>query len=74
MKVAVSYDAEGTILTMFDPSKLRSEKFTLQYVPAQGERHNVIDLPKELESEAFHELPKLLRVNAKGASPRFEHR
>jgi hypothetical protein len=74
MKLAVSYDAEGTILTMFDPEKLRGEKATLQYIPAEGERHHVIDLPKEMEGEPFMELHKRLRVNAKSASPKFERK
>lgn len=74
MKLAVSYDAQGKILTMFDPEKLRSEKVTLRYVPAQGERHQIIELPKEFEKEPFLDLPKLLRVNTAGATPRFERR
>jgi hypothetical protein len=74
MKLAVSYDAEGKIITMFDSEKLRSEKVTLQYVPASGERHEVIELPKEFEKENFLELPRLLRVNATGGSVKFERR
>ena len=74
MKLAVSYDAEGKIVTMFDQEKLRSKKVTLRYVPAPGERHEVIELPKEYEKEKFLDLPKLLRVNATGATPKFERR
>jgi hypothetical protein len=74
MKLAVSYDAEGAVQTMFDPEKLRGEKFTLQYVPAVGEKHTVLDVPKDLEKESFENLPKLVRVNAKGGSPRLERR
>jgi hypothetical protein len=72
MKLAVSYDAEGRIRTMFDPEKLRTENVTLRYVPAPGERHEVIELPKEFEKEPFLDLPKVLRVNAKGTTPKFE--
>lgn len=72
MKLAVSYDSEGTILTMFDPEKLRGEKFTLQYVPAKGEKHEVLEVPKDLEGRAFTDLHKLVRVNAKGGTPRME--
>ncbi len=74
MKLAVSYDAAGKILTMFDPEKLRSEKVTLRYVPAPGEKHQVIELPKEFEKEVFFDLPKLLRVNLTGATPKLERR
>jgi hypothetical protein len=74
MKLAVSYDAEGKIITMFDQEKLRGEKVTLRYVPARGEHHEVIELPKEFEKENFLDLPKLLRVNATGATRKFERR
>jgi hypothetical protein len=74
MKLAVSYDAEGTILTMFDPEKLRGENVTLQYVPAKGEKHIILDLPKEMEGQPFMELHKLVRVNAKAATPTLERR
>lgn len=75
MRLAVSYDNEGNILTMFDPDKLRGEKGFLTYVPAKGERHHILDVPKELEGKPFTDLPKLLRVNANGsAHPRLERR
>jgi len=72
MKLAVSYDAEGTILSMFDPEKLRGEKFTLQYVPAKGEKHDILEVPKDLVGKPFTDLHKLVRVNAKGGAPRLE--
>jgi hypothetical protein len=74
MKLAVSYDAEGNITTMFEPEKLRGEKGFLSYVPASGERHQVLEVPRELEGKAFAELPKALRVNASGAHPKLECR
>jgi hypothetical protein len=74
MKLAVSYDADGNILTMFDPEKLHSKQVTLRYVPANGERHQVIELPKELEKEPLFDLPKLLRVNATSGAPKFERK
>lgn len=72
MKLAVSYDKDGKILTMFDPAKLRGEKFTFQYVPAKGEKHEILDLPRELESKPFSELHNLIRVNAGGGAARLE--
>src|SRR5690242_12841333 len=45
MKLAVSYAADGRILTLFDPEKLRGEKGSLTYVPAKGEKHHHIDCP-----------------------------
>jgi hypothetical protein len=72
MKLAVSYDTDGTILTMFDPDKLRGENLTLQYVPAKGEKHEILDVPKDLEGKAFTELPKVARVNTKGGAARLE--
>jgi hypothetical protein len=74
MKLAVSYDTEGKILTLFDPEKLRGEKGSFTYVPAKGEKHHLMDVPKELESTPITELPKSLRVNAGGAHPKLEHR
>lgn len=74
MKLAVSYDAEGKILTLFDPEKMRGDKGSFTYVPAKGERHHLLDVPKELEGKPITELPQALRVNASGAHPRFERR
>jgi hypothetical protein len=72
MKLAVSYDSDGKILTMFDPAKLRGENFTLQYVPAKGEKHEMLDLPKDLEGKPITELHNLIRVNAKGGTAKLE--
>jgi hypothetical protein len=72
MKLAVSYDGNGTILTMFDPEQLRGQKFTVQYVPAAGEKHEIFDVPKDLEAVPFTELHKVARVNAKGGTPKLE--
>jgi hypothetical protein len=72
MKLAVSFDAEGNIITLFDPEKLKSEKGSLSYVPAPGERHYHIELPKEFEGKPFMELPHLLRVNMHGVHPILE--
>jgi len=72
MKVAVSYDNNGEILTLFNPDKMTSKKGTLTYVPAKGERHEIIDLPKEFERKAFTELPNLLRVAVKSGKANFE--
>ncbi len=66
MRVAVSYDKDGEILTLFDPDKMTSKKGTLTYVPAKGERHEIIELPKEFERKPFTELPNLIRVIVKG--------
>jgi hypothetical protein len=74
MKLELTYDADGEILTLFDPEKLRSENVSLRYVPAPGERHEVIELPKEFEAELFSDLPKVLRVNAEGSTPKFERK
>lgn len=72
MKLAVSYDKDGTILTLFEPEKLRGKKGFLTYVPAKDERHQVIDLPKEFEGKPFTELPNLLRVTGKGPKVKLE--
>jgi hypothetical protein len=72
VKLAVSYDAHGKIVTLFDPESMHSDKGTLKYVPAKGEKHHVLEVPKEFESRPFRELPSLLRVNVKGAHPRLE--
>jgi hypothetical protein len=72
MKLAVSHDAQGNITTMFDPEKLRGDKVTMQYVPAKGEQHHILDVPKEFEGRTFEDLPKLLRVGTGGGQPRLE--
>jgi hypothetical protein len=72
MKLAVSYDKDGTILTLFNPEKMRGKKGFLTYVPAKDERHEIIDVPKEFERKPITELPELLRVNAKGSKVKFE--
>jgi len=70
MKLAVSYDDAGNITTLFDPEKLRSDKGTLRYVPAPGENHEVLDLPKQHADTPFDELPNVLRVEANGSEAR----
>jgi hypothetical protein len=53
MKLAVSYDDLGNIVTLFDPEKLRSDEGSLRYVPAPGEKHHVLEVPKEFEGRPF---------------------
>jgi hypothetical protein len=74
MKIAVSYDAEGNILTLFDPQALRTDKGYFTYVPAKGEQHAILELPHDLEAAPLFELPHLLRVNPWGQLPRLERR
>jgi hypothetical protein len=71
MRVAVTYDKDGTILTLFDPDKMTSKDVSLTYVPAKGERHEILDVPKELEGKPLTELPNLLRV-AEGEKAKLE--
>lgn len=72
MKLAVSHDENGNIVTLFDPEKLRGDKGFLRYVPARGERHHVLQIPNGFENRPFEELAGLLRVNASSAHPRLE--
>ena len=72
MKLAVSYDSQGNIVTLFDPEKLHSKDASLTYVPAPGENHHVLEVPEELADRPFEDLPHVLRVNTSGAHPRFE--
>jgi hypothetical protein len=74
MQVAVSYDKNGEITLMFDPSKFKSEKLTIGYQPAKGENHHVLEVPKHLESKSLHEIATALRVNTKEAAPKLEAR
>jgi hypothetical protein len=69
MKLAVSHDDHGNIITMFDPEKLKGEHGSLTYVPAKGEKHHVLDVPKEFEGKKLEELPKLLHVKTSGSHP-----
>jgi len=74
MKLAVSYDKHGEIFTLFDPAKLHTGEGFHTYVPAKGEQHHVLEVPKDLENKSLEELPRLLRVNASGAHPQFENK
>ncbi|HTX36116.1 MAG TPA: hypothetical protein VME43_13895 [Bryobacteraceae bacterium] len=67
MKLAVSYDDHGEIQTLFDPDSLRGDKLTLTYVPAPGEKHQVMEVPAHLAHKPLMELPALLRVTGSGA-------
>lgn len=73
MKLAVSYDVNGRILTLFDPEATRAgAKGILRYVPAPAERHHVLDVPKDLEHKSMLELAQLLHVNTTSAHPKLE--
>jgi YD repeat-containing protein len=72
MELAVSYDDQGRIVTIFDPEKLRSNRWSLKYSPAEGEMHHILEVPSEFEGRPFRDLPELLRVNVGGAHPRLE--
>jgi hypothetical protein len=74
MKLAVSHDERGEIVTLFDPNQLHGAAGSLTYVPAKGENHHVLEVPKEFEGRPFQELPALLRVNTSGGKPRFERK
>ncbi len=74
MKLGISHDEDGNITTLYNVEELHGAKGTLKYVPAKGERHHFIELPKEFEAEVFEKLPKLLRVNAGGAHPHLERK
>jgi len=74
MKLAVSWDEQGTITTLFNPEQMNSGGITISYVPAPGENHRVLEVPGDLEDRPFEDLPALLRVNATGEHPRFEQR
>lgn len=66
MQVAVSYDATGKIFTLFEPSTLKTDKGFFTYVPAKGEKHEILDLPSGLEGKSVFELASLLHVSTSG--------
>ncbi len=68
-QLAVSYDSNGQITVMFDPSTFKNDKGTLSYRPAQGENHQVLDVPPGLEGKPIQELAATLQVNTAGAAP-----
>ena len=72
MKIAVSYDANGRILGLFDPDALSGERGSLNYVPKPGERHSVIEIGPECEGKSVLEIHKTMRVNASGTIPKLE--
>ena len=72
MKVAVSYNKAGEITLMFDPSKMKGDKFTIGYAPAPGENHQVLDVPQGLQGKPINEIAHMMRVNGQGAEARLE--
>lgn len=74
MKLAISYDANGEILTMFDPEKLVTAKFSTRYVPAPGERHEIVELPKEFEKEPLPTLSSILRVHVDASGAKLQRK
>jgi len=72
MKLAVSYNARGEILTMFNPEAVMSEYGSLQYRPAPREKHVILEVPKNFEGRSVEELSKLLRVSVSGKKAKLE--
>ena len=72
MQLAVSYDKDGEITLMFQPSNLKTGEYTIGYEPAPGENHRIMDVPKKFEGKPLTELAHALRVNKKGAVPKLE--
>jgi hypothetical protein len=72
MRLAVSYDEQGNILTLFDPEKLHGDQASTRYAPGTDEKHHVLEVPAQFEDRSFWDLPNLLRVNTAGEHPRFE--
>ncbi|HTR47507.1 MAG TPA: hypothetical protein VMM16_09000 [Verrucomicrobiae bacterium] len=72
MKIAVSYDEAGNILTLFDPEAMRTEAGFFTYTPSPGESHRVFDIPSEFDAARLLDLPRLLRVDTTGPQPRLE--
>lgn len=70
MKLAISHDSHGNIVTMFDPAKLVGSDFRFEYVPGKDESHHVIDVPQEFAKLRFEEIPHALRVDSSGAKPK----
>jgi hypothetical protein len=72
MKLGVSYDAQGNITALFDTAQLHGERVTLTYVPAEGEKHHILDVPEKLEGTPIEKIPETLRVNLSETHPRLE--
>jgi hypothetical protein len=74
MRLGVSYDEEGNITALFDTAQLRSDRVTLAYVPADGEKHHILELPEKLEGTPIERLAEGLRVNLSARHPALETR
>jgi hypothetical protein len=72
MKLAVSHDDAGNITTLFDPAKLQGKDFSTEYVPARGEMHHQLEVPKGFDGKSVQELARLLHVTTSGGAPRLE--
>ena len=72
MKIALSYEANGRILGLFEPDALTSERGSLSYVPKPGERHAGIEVGPEYEGKSLPEIQKNMRVNTSGTTPKLE--
>lgn len=72
MKLAVSYDEQGDITTIFDAAQLHGDTWTLAYVPTEGEKHHILDVPEKFEGTPIKKLPEILHVNLREGQPRLE--
>jgi hypothetical protein len=69
MKIGVSHDTDGRILTLF---RIRESggNWSVKYVPRAGERHLEFDVPEAYEKEPLHELAKHFVVDTRGDAPK----
>lgn len=71
MRVAVSFDENGNIVTMFDPDKLSGETTFAAYNPAEGENHHIFEVPSGV---TYSEIPQAFRVTSESGQPKLERR
>jgi hypothetical protein len=70
MKIGVSHDSDGKILTIVLIPESSGGNWAAKYVPHPGERHLELDVPTAYKNEALHELAKRFVVDTRGDAPK----
>ncbi len=70
MKIGVSHDTEGRILTLVHIPESGGGCWGAKYVPGAGESHLELEVPAAYDKESLHELAKKFLVDTRGDAPK----
>jgi hypothetical protein len=72
MKIGLSYDESGKVTCIFDEEAGNSGSTQTKYIPKKGERHQVIDLPTDLQGKSLQEIAEQFVVKSTAGRIKFE--